>query len=377
MNYTEFRELIAGKERDSVDFKIQCQAFLTQDIAPKAELAKDICAMANNRDITSYIIIGISDDGQNFNLVVNEKLNDDNLQSFCKLAIYPPPKIKLFRVSYNKAPNKFKGKEFVVIQVVQHIRQTFRLAKDFIDYARRIFYRRNEVWIRRGATSDLATPEEIVSLEATKFAETISNIESKIVYLRGRTKIGKVNKETLFHRFVAAGIQYERIKRYDLAIDCFEDALEINSDDIGLYLELSVIYGEYLGDPKSKNKAINYCRKALRVDKNNVLARFNLAIYVSHIRDAKYSFPIYSKAENLMIIQGLTNTRDYGKLNIFIGHDIKKIKSKEEAKYRYKRAVSILKPLADAGDKVSDFWLKDAEKNLKEVIDEIEKDKKR
>jgi hypothetical protein len=38
------------------------------------------------------------------------------------------------------------------------------LYRDFIDYRQKTCYRRNEVWIRRGAISDLATPEEIVRL---------------------------------------------------------------------------------------------------------------------------------------------------------------------------------------------------------------------
>ena len=56
------------------------------------------------------------------------------------------------------------GIEFAIIQVGPHARQAFRLAQDFIDWQERYCFRRNEVWIRRGATSDLASPEEIMRL---------------------------------------------------------------------------------------------------------------------------------------------------------------------------------------------------------------------
>ncbi|MBU0495878.1 MAG: ATP-binding protein [Chloroflexi bacterium] len=144
-----------------MDFKIQCDAFASGDMAPRAELAKDICAMANNGYIASYIIIGVSDDGQDFRSVSNQKLTDDNLQDFCKKAIFPPPKVKVYRKRWKRASLAHVAKEFVIIQVGPQRRQVFRLAQDFINYGEKICYRRNEVWIRRGATTDLATPEEI------------------------------------------------------------------------------------------------------------------------------------------------------------------------------------------------------------------------
>ena len=70
MNYSKFLELVKGKEKGNVDFKIQCNAFLgkTRE-ADTGELAKDICAMANNGNTASYIVIGVSDDAKNFKSV--------------------------------------------------------------------------------------------------------------------------------------------------------------------------------------------------------------------------------------------------------------------------------------------------------------------
>ena len=166
MNYAKFRELLRDGETATIDFKIQADAFLHSDIATKAELAKDICALSNNGNVASYVIVGVSDDGKHFKSVTNKNLTDDRLQDFCKKAIFPPPRVRLQRETWAKALPAHRSKEFVIIQVGPQPRQVFRLAQDFVDYKANVCLRRNEVWIRRNATSDLATPEEIVRLAA-------------------------------------------------------------------------------------------------------------------------------------------------------------------------------------------------------------------
>jgi hypothetical protein len=164
MDYSRFRRLVTEGEKRHVDFKIHCDAFLSPGKFSKAELARDICAMANNGNMASYIIVGVSDDGRQFRSSDNQELTDDHLQDFCKKAIFPPPKVKVHRKMWKRALSAHKGKKFLIIQVGPNRRQVFRLAQDFIDYGAKTCYRRNEVWIRRGATTDLATPEEIVRL---------------------------------------------------------------------------------------------------------------------------------------------------------------------------------------------------------------------
>lgn len=184
MKYSKFQQLVTGKEKANVDFKIRCDAFLSKKMAPKAELAKDICAMANNGNIASYIVIGVSDDGQSFQSVANPKLTEENLQSFCQTAIVPPLKIKVHRERWSKASPAHMGKEFVIIQIGPHARQAFRLARDFINYREGVCYRRNEVWIRRGSTTDLATPEEIARLVKGQPPEGKSKPEDNVQYAR-------------------------------------------------------------------------------------------------------------------------------------------------------------------------------------------------
>jgi hypothetical protein len=164
MKYFDFLRLIQAGEKTNVDFKVRSDVFAQSGIDAKAELAKDICAMANNGNVASYIVIGVSDDRNTFHSVTNQKLTDDNLQDFCKKAIHPPPKLKLSRERWRHASVDHRGKEFVIIQIGPQPRQMFRLAQDFIDYKKNVCYRRNEAWIRRNATTDLATPEEIARI---------------------------------------------------------------------------------------------------------------------------------------------------------------------------------------------------------------------
>jgi hypothetical protein len=184
MEYSDFRRIIEEGEREHIDFKIKCEAFSKGGIAANGELAKDICAMANNGNKTSYIIIGVSDNAKEFRSAVEKGLTDDNLQDFCKKAISPPPKVILFRRNWSTAKKEHLNVEFVVIQVGPNPKQVFRLQQDFIDFNQKICLRRNEVWIRRNATTDLATPEEIIR---------IANIRHRFEIIR--PEIQKYRKE--------------------------------------------------------------------------------------------------------------------------------------------------------------------------------------
>jgi predicted HTH transcriptional regulator len=119
MENSKFTALIGRKEGQYLDYKIKCDAFNSKDIKPNAELVKDICAMSNNGNKLSYIIIGISDDRKDFLSVLNDGLNDDNLQTICKTSIEPPPNVKLYRGKFLRRNSKHAKKEFVVIEIGQ------------------------------------------------------------------------------------------------------------------------------------------------------------------------------------------------------------------------------------------------------------------
>lgn len=164
-----------------------------------------------------------------------------------------------------------------------------------------------------------------------------------------------------FEKLMGDGKIYVAQGRTDRAISCFEEALKIGPDFEAHHI-LSFLYGEKLGN---KPKAIFHCQEALAIQPNSPNAKFNLAVYTNHLRGAKESFPIYEEATALIARQGLQDSEIDGKAHLFMGHDLMRLSRKSEAIEQYKKAVEILKKLADGGSQSGLFWLRDAEKNLK------------
>jgi len=187
MDYKLFCKLIRKGESETVDYKIQCDALMRGKGKDKAnaELLKDIIAMANNGYSNSYIIIGVSDNRETFKSVNNKNLNDRNLQRLCRDNIIPPPKLKLHNCSWSKgAKAEHKNRTFIIIQIGPQPRQCFRFNRDLINHGEEYCHRKNEVWIRRGETSDLATPEEIKRLVEGKSPHLPAEAKNLIDYTR-------------------------------------------------------------------------------------------------------------------------------------------------------------------------------------------------
>ena len=155
ITYRKFAELVhPDGESVNIDYKIECNAF-NSDKKANAELVKDIIALANNGKKKSYLIIGVSNDGKGFKSVINDKLTDDNLQRLCVDYIFPVPNLQLQRKTFSE----ISGIEFVIIQIGPNAQQCFRFAKDMVGDG--FEFRKSHVWVRHGATSDPASPEEI------------------------------------------------------------------------------------------------------------------------------------------------------------------------------------------------------------------------
>lgn len=184
--------------------------------------------------------------------------------------------------------------------------------------------------------------------------------------LENRTKI---NKQEEFHNLVAAAMQYFNTNQFDHAARYIEKALAINLDDINIRNWLSIIYGEKLNN---KDKAIFHCNEILTLESRNISAMFNLAIYTNHSKGSDLSLPIYLEVEKLIKELKIPEDSEINaKLNLFIGNDyrFKEKKDISEARARYEKAISLFQQRIKGGDKtgVSEFWLKDAQKNLSEL----------
>jgi len=194
-----------------VDFKLEFNAFASQK--DNAEFLKDIIALANNGYVSNYLIIGVSDDGKGFKSVTNPKLTDaradDRLQRLARDNIHPVPAVKLIKRKWPSTKGidkRHQGKTFVMVQVGPQPRQCFRFNKDHVDYMQDYCFRKHEVWIRRGSTSDLAAPEEIKRLLEGKAAIAPAPVENNIDYMRLHKKdIWPVLRKDLENVVAASG----------------------------------------------------------------------------------------------------------------------------------------------------------------------------
>ena len=138
-------ELCKSKENKELDFKLKLDL---SDDKTKNEIAKDICAFANGEN-SGRIIIGVNDETKVL-LGIDKPLDHDRIQLIVSKKVFPPPE---FVVDSYQLNSKFVG----IIKIVPG-RAIHRMSNN------------NKVYVRRGAITDTATPEEIVILSYTRFA---------------------------------------------------------------------------------------------------------------------------------------------------------------------------------------------------------------
>ncbi|WP_312475279.1 ATP-binding protein [Neobacillus sp.] len=181
--YTRFVKILQENEHESLDYKIMSNAF--DDKGATAELVKDIIAMANNGYKSSFLVYGVSDNRQGFKSVENKKLTELNIQRLCTDWIFPVPIVKVFDEVWNHkgVDEKHKDKRFVIVQIGPNPRQCFRFNREYIDWKEQFHFRKNEVWVRRGSSSDTAHPEEIKRLLEGKDYKDKEVFEEDVNYL--------------------------------------------------------------------------------------------------------------------------------------------------------------------------------------------------
>jgi len=174
---------------------------------------------------------------------MNSSITDDSVQDFCKDKISPPPKVKVTREKWANAQTQHKDKDFVIIQIGPQKRQAFRLYQDFINYKQEVCHRRNEVWIRRGATSDLATPEEIAKLVSGQpiYDDQESELlREKRLEFQKLSQLDKVNVIASEGSAILAENGYSEIADVEI-IQALEMTFKLN-DGYGSYIRYPVFW---------------------------------------------------------------------------------------------------------------------------------------
>lgn len=145
--------LLHQEEGPALDFKQEQYPFENADKGQKAELLKDILALANSwRLTTAYILVGVKEvkGGRSIIVGVANHLDDASLHQFVNTKTQRP-------VDFSYFPFRTEGVEIGVIEIPIQDRPIF-LTKRYGEIGE------NEVRIRDGSSTRTASPDEIVKM---------------------------------------------------------------------------------------------------------------------------------------------------------------------------------------------------------------------
>ena len=143
-------QLLREDEGPSLDFKRQQYEFERADNETKSELLKDILAFANAfRRTDAYILVGVEEvrGGRSRVVGVDTHLDDAKLQQFVNSKTQRPINFSYREVSHD-------GCSIGVIHIPLQVRPLYPKA----NFGK---LQKDEVYMRRGSSTDKASPEEI------------------------------------------------------------------------------------------------------------------------------------------------------------------------------------------------------------------------
>jgi len=170
-------ELLFEEESSTLDFKQEQYSFINSNDHQKSELLKDILAFANAwRRNEAYILIGVEEiKGSRSNILgVDNDLDDSDLQQFVNSKTQRPLIFEYKNVQVD-------GKNIGIIKIPINERPIY-LNKDYGKL------KKHTVYIRRGSSTEIATPDEIAKMGASYQSEKNVPI-LKLAFANAETKI--------------------------------------------------------------------------------------------------------------------------------------------------------------------------------------------
>ncbi len=182
-------ELLYEEESSTLDFKQEQYIFINANDHQKSELLKDILAFANAwRRNDAYILIGIEEvkGGRSNVLGIENDLDDADLQQFVNSKTQRP-----ILFEYKNA--QIDGKKIGLIKIPINERPIY-LNKDYGKL------KKHTVYIRRGSSTDIATPDEIAKMGASLQSEknipilklAFANSDAKLCMEQNHQVVSKV-----------------------------------------------------------------------------------------------------------------------------------------------------------------------------------------
>ncbi len=202
--------LLNQDEGTTLDFKRNQYSFEGADEAVKSELLKDILAFANtSREDTAYVLLGVEEIKGKRNQVVgvDRFLDDAQIQQFVNSKTQRPVE---FSFQYIRIENRTVG----IIEIPVQIRPI---------YLKRRFGKvhAEDVYVRRGSSTDVASPDEIAQMGNTNTTDIfdapalVNNVTDRYVkgikrQLINESLITRSESETLLSKLTDA----------DTSMDC-------------------------------------------------------------------------------------------------------------------------------------------------------------
>jgi hypothetical protein len=150
MDNNLLNQLLNENESFYLDFKQEQYKFAGATDTEKRELLKDILAFTNSwRRTDAYILIGVKEQIGERSIVlgINEHIQDHSLQQFINSKTQEP-------ITFSYIPYEYNGKQIGIIWIPVQKRPIYLVS----NYGR---LEKNVVYIRRGSSTDEATPDEI------------------------------------------------------------------------------------------------------------------------------------------------------------------------------------------------------------------------
>ena len=176
-------ELLYEEESSTLDFKGKQYNFIGGDEVEKSELLKDILAFTNVwRRTDAYILIGIREvkGGKSEVVGIEDELDDAQLQQFVNSKTQRP-------ITFHYKTTTIEGKKVGVIHIPVNQRPIY--LKN--DYGK---LKKNVVYIRRGSSTDEASPDEVAQMGFSELAtkESIPTLDVEFADVKDRVQLGKV-----------------------------------------------------------------------------------------------------------------------------------------------------------------------------------------
>ena len=103
--------------------------------------------------------------------------------------------------------------------------------------------------------------------------------EINIAYARYKEAIDLFNKslEIEYNQYEAhhlMGYAFKKLNQFDIAVNCFQNSININPDYLQSYIEAALVY-----QLKNDTLAETFYKNALKIDSSNIIVLYNLGLY--------------------------------------------------------------------------------------------------